>query len=87
MKASKQFIIEVKLKRAQVPSFEEYPFCLDAVRNLSTLKLHNKVTYIIGENGSGKSTIHYRNTLPYSYGISSLNHISIRRRWRNICSI
>jgi predicted ATPase len=54
---SSQFIIEVILKREDVPSFEQYPFCLDAVRNLDALRLNPAVTYIIGENGSGKSTL------------------------------
>ena len=54
---SSQFIIEVILKREDVPSFEQYPFCLDAVRNLGSLRLHPAVTYFIGENGSGKSTL------------------------------
>lgn len=57
MTVSEQYIIEVKLKREEVSSFDEYPFCLDAVRNLSEIKLHPKVTFIVGENGTGKSTL------------------------------
>jgi predicted ATPase len=34
-----------------------YPFCLPAVRHLTTLPFHPKVTFLVGENGSGKSTI------------------------------
>jgi predicted ATPase len=51
------YIREVQLKRDQVPSFDHYPFSLEAVRQLSRLELHPKVTYFIGENGSGKSTL------------------------------
>ena len=51
------YIREVQLKRDQVPSFDHYPFALEAVRQLSRLELHPKVTYFIGENGSGKSTL------------------------------
>ena len=40
-----------------MPSFEEYPFSLDAVKQLSTVTLHPNVTFFIGENGSGKSTL------------------------------
>ncbi|KAF0810165.1 hypothetical protein A167_01196 [Alcanivorax sp. S71-1-4] len=54
---SSQFLIEIKLKRDDIVDFDEYPFCLDAVRDLSSLRLHPSVTYIIGENGSGKSTL------------------------------
>lgn len=54
---SEQFLVEVRLDRERVPSFESYPFSLNAVRNLDTLSLHRSVTFIIGENGSGKSTL------------------------------
>ncbi len=54
---STQYILDIALKRDEVPSFAEYPFSLDAVRQFSRLKLHPKVTYFIGENGSGKSTL------------------------------
>jgi predicted ATPase len=54
---STQFAIDVRLKRQAVPSFDEYPFCLPAVRNLDTLELHPRVTFLTGENGSGKSTL------------------------------
>lgn len=51
------YIYDVTLKRDEVPSFDEYPFSLPAVRNLNTLKLHPAVTFFVGENGSGKSTL------------------------------
>jgi predicted ATPase len=52
-----QYIRSIELQREKIPSFSEYPFSLKAVRNLFSLKLHPKVTFIIGENGTGKSTI------------------------------
>ncbi len=52
-----QYVLDITLKRTEVPSFDAYPFSLDAVRDLDSLKLHPKVTYFIGENGSGKSTL------------------------------
>jgi predicted ATPase len=57
MSAYEQYLYEVKLRRDEVPSFDKYPFSLDAVKNISTIKLHPKVTFFIGENGSGKSTL------------------------------
>jgi len=54
---SEHYLLEVKLKRDRVPSFDQYPFSLPVVRNLHSLELHPKVTFIIGENGSGKSTL------------------------------
>lgn len=54
---SDQYIRSIELKRAAVPSFSEYPFNLAAIRNLDSLTFHPQVTFIVGENGSGKSTI------------------------------
>jgi predicted ATPase len=54
---SKQYVIEVGLRRKAVESFHKYPFSLAAVRPLDRLKLHPAVTFLIGENGSGKSTL------------------------------
>jgi predicted ATPase len=51
------YVREVCLLRERVPSFDEYPFCLPALRHLDRLPLHPKVTFIIGENGTGKSTL------------------------------
>lgn len=51
------FLRAVTLQREKVDSFEHYPFSIPAVRNLWTLELHPKVTFIIGENGTGKSTL------------------------------
>ena len=54
---AKHFVEKVILNRETVPSFENYPFHLDAVRNLDSLLFHPKVTFFVGENGSGKSTL------------------------------
>lgn len=52
-----QYLRMIKLRREIINSFSEYPFSLEAVRNLFTLDFHPKVTFIVGENGTGKSTI------------------------------
>jgi predicted ATPase len=54
---AEHYLLEIKLRRDRVPSFDTYPFSLPAVKELGTLKLHPKVTFIVGENGSGKSTL------------------------------
>jgi predicted ATPase len=57
MALEKQYLIDVKLRREEVPSFDHYPFSLGAVQALQTLRLHPSVTFFVGENGSGKSTL------------------------------
>jgi predicted ATPase len=51
------FIRSFGLDRERVPSFRRYPFDIPALRTLDRLELHPKVTYIVGENGMGKSTL------------------------------
>lgn len=46
------YLLNAKLLREKVPSFEHYPFNLDVVSNFDSLEFHPKVTFIIGENGS-----------------------------------
>src|SRR3954447_10775502 len=52
-----QFVHEMRLLRDGISSFEAYPFCLPAVRHLDVLPFHPKVTFLVGENGSGKSPL------------------------------
>ncbi len=54
---AKHYILEVRLRRDMVPSFEAYPFSLPAVRNFESIALHPAVTFLVGENGAGKSTL------------------------------
>ena len=52
-----QYIRSIILDREKVPSFAEYPFCLSSIKGLEELSFHPNVTFIIGENGTGKSTL------------------------------
>ncbi|MGH8491256.1 MAG: AAA family ATPase, partial [Gammaproteobacteria bacterium] len=54
---SNHYLLEIRLVRDKVSSFEEYPFSLPAIRHLDKLTLHPQVTFIVGENGTGKSTL------------------------------
>ena len=51
------YIEELRLKRTQIPDSTEYPFSIPALHTLQTLPLHPNVTFFIGENGTGKSTL------------------------------
>lgn len=52
-KTGAPFISAIVLKRDSVPSFQEYPFCIPAIRNLRELRLPGPVTFLVGENGTG----------------------------------
>ena len=51
------YLLHLELLRDRVPTFDRYPFCLPAIRNLDRLPFHPKVTFLVGENGTGKSTL------------------------------
>lgn len=51
------FLRSVTLLRDRVEDFQTYPFSIPAVRHLETLEFHPKVTFFVGENGTGKSTL------------------------------
>jgi predicted ATPase len=51
------FIRSITLDRTRVETFDRYPFSLPAVRALDSLELHPRVTFVVGENGMGKSTL------------------------------
>ena len=51
------YVRAVMLKRDEVPSFDRYPFSVPAIRELYSLELHPHVTFLVGENGVGKSTL------------------------------
>ena len=51
------YLLAARLERERVESFDDYPFFLPAVRHLSRIEFDPAVTFLVGENGSGKSTI------------------------------
>lgn len=51
------YLLYLELMRERIADPNSFPYLLPAVRNLGTLPLHPKVTYFIGENGTGKSTL------------------------------
>lgn len=50
------YLSRIALKREDIPNFEEYPFSIPIVQNLTEIELDCPVTFFIGENGIGKST-------------------------------
>jgi predicted ATPase len=54
---SPQYISQISLRREIIENFDTYPFSIPTIRHLDTIKFHPKVTYFVGENGLGKSTL------------------------------
>jgi predicted ATPase len=52
-----QYIKQFDLKRELISSYDYFPFNLPVIRNFQETSFHPNVTYIIGENGMGKSTL------------------------------
>jgi predicted ATPase len=51
------YLLDVTLLRDRITAPQRYPFSLPVVRHLSWLSFHPKVTFFVGENGTGKSTL------------------------------
>ncbi|MED3572624.1 AAA family ATPase [Cytobacillus praedii] len=52
-----QYLRGIQLKRDSIASFNKYPFHLPSIKTLDELSFHPNVTYFVGENGMGKSTL------------------------------
>ncbi len=48
---------KVKVDFSAETDFNKYPFSLNIIKNLKEIELPTQVTFFIGENGTGKSTI------------------------------
>lgn len=51
------YIRTVKFKSPESLDWASYPYVVPAVNDLESIKFHPQVTFFVGENGSGKSTI------------------------------
>jgi predicted ATPase len=56
-RAADPFVLRFEVVQERIVAPDAYPFTIPAVRQLDQLPLHPKVTYFVGENGTGKSTI------------------------------
>ncbi len=53
----KPYLRAIALKRDDIESFEDYPFCIPSIYELDSIEFHEDVTFFVGENGAGKSTL------------------------------
>lgn len=49
-------IKRIYLEKEKIDSWENYPFTIDIVKNFESIEFQSPVTFLIGENGVGKST-------------------------------
>ena len=54
---SDQFIKRIRINKDEIENIDKYPFNLPVIRNIDSLELKKKVTFFVGENGTGKSTL------------------------------
>ncbi len=55
--SDRRYLRKAELMREKIERPAQYPFNLPAVRELEGLEFHERVTYLVGENGVGKSTL------------------------------
>ena len=54
---AKPYLREVVLQRKTIADDSIYPFNSPALRRLDRIEFHADVTFIVGDNGTGKSTL------------------------------
>jgi len=53
---SNLFVKKIILERDKIQNFDRYPFNIELIKNFTEIEFHKQVTFLIGENGIGKST-------------------------------
>jgi predicted ATPase len=56
-KLNNPILDKVKANFSNTLDFNQYPFSLNIIKNLKEIEFKNQVTFFVGENGTGKSTI------------------------------
>ncbi|MEN2767955.1 AAA family ATPase [Ornithinibacillus xuwenensis] len=52
-----QYLKRIHLKKESIASYHTFPFNLPVIKKFDQIDFHPNVTYIVGENGMGKSTL------------------------------
>jgi predicted ATPase len=63
------YIRQIRLHREKIEDPAQYPFCLNAVRAVESIAFAAPVTFLVGENGTGKSTL--LEALAVAYGFNA----------------
>lgn len=54
---TKPYLLHASFRADVAVDYGDYPFNIPAVRELGNIDFHPNVTFLVGENGSGKSTV------------------------------
>lgn len=54
---TKPYLLHASIHPDADIDYESYPFNIPAVREIASIEFHPNVTFFVGENGSGKSTV------------------------------
>lgn len=58
----------ITLLSDRVPDWNDYPFSIPVIRNLTELRFKSRICFFAGENGSGKSTLLEAIAIHYGFG-------------------
>jgi predicted ATPase len=56
-KRTKPYLLHATFRPEAEIDYDSYPFSIPAVREIGNIDFHPNVTFFVGENGSGKSTV------------------------------
>lgn len=62
------YLLHLELLRERISDPNRFPYTVPAIRHLEKLVFHPKVTFLIGENGTGKSTL--LEAIAVAYGLN-----------------
>jgi predicted ATPase len=66
--SAKPYLKEISFRPNIEIDFDTYPYNIASVRTLAQLKFHQDVTFFVGENGAGKSTVLEAIAVALGYG-------------------
>ncbi len=66
--ATKPYLFSAAFRTDMGIDWDSYPYNIPAVRDLEKIKFHPNVTFFVGENGAGKSTVLEALALALGYG-------------------
>jgi predicted ATPase len=65
---AKHYLVQAQMLWDRVETRESYPFHLPVMQGFHDMTFHPKVTFLVGENGFGKSTLIEALTAAFSTG-------------------